>query len=245
MDIELLPNERIDDLQFKNLRIIQDQTAFRFGMDAVLLSDFATLKPRERVIDLGTGSGIIPLLLYMRQPTAQYKGIEIDPAALGRARRSVQLNGISSDEISLLHGDIRRIKDTFPANCADLVVCNPPYHVSPGGPVNHGIARMEESCTLQDVCYAARYLLINRGRFCMIYPAVRLQEVCVTLAQNGLSMKRLRFIQHEPGRSPKLMLLEAYMGAKCGETQVLAPLIIQENGQDSVEIRRIYHMDAQ
>lgn len=242
MDIELLPNERIDDLQFKNLRIIQDQSAFRFGMDAVLLADFATPKPRARVIDLGTGSGIIPLLLYMREPAAQYKGIEIDPAALDRAQRSVRLNGISSDQITLLPGDIRCIKDHFPANSAELVVCNPPYHIAPGGPVNHGMARMEESCTLQDVCYAARYLLINRGRFCMVYPAVRLQEACVALAQNGLSMKRLRFIQHEHGRNPKLMLLEAYMGAKSGETQVLAPLIIRENGQDSPEIKRIYHI---
>ena len=125
----------------------------------------------------------------------------------------------------------------------DLVVCNPPYHVAPGGDVKNGCARMEESCTLQDVCYAARYLLINRGRLCMVYPAARLQEVCLTLHQNGLSLKRLRFIHHEAHRPPKLMLLEAYMGAKMGETQVLPPLVIKENGQDSAEIRRIYHMD--
>ena len=244
MNINLLPTERVDDLQFRNLHIIQDQNAFRFGMDSVLLADFALPKPGERVFDLGTGSGIIPLLLYMREPKAHYQGIEIDEAALSRACRSMDLNDISAEKIHLFYGDIRKINQYSPANCADLVVCNPPYHVAPGGTVHHGQARMEESCTLQDVCYAARYLLINRGRFCMVYPAVRLQEVCITLAKNGLSLKRLRFIQHTADRKPKLMLLEAYMGSKQGETQVLPPLIIQENGQDSAEIRRIYHMDS-
>ena len=243
MDINLLPNERIDDLQFKNLRIIQDANAFRFGMDQVLLADFSSPRPRDRVMDLGTGSGILPLLLYMREPSARYHGMEIDDQALNRALRSLQLNGIDKSHIHLFHGDIRNIGAFCKANSMDLVVCNPPYHVAPGGDVKNGGARMEETCTLQDVCYAARYLLINRGRFCMVYPAVRLQEVCLTLAQNGLALKRLRFIHHEAHRPPKLMLVEAYMGAKMGETQILPPLIIKENGQDSAEIRRIYHMN--
>lgn len=243
MDINLLPNERIDDLQFKNLRIIQHETAFRFGMDSVLLADFAAPRPNDRVMDLGTGSGILPLLLYMREPSCRYHGVEIDKEALYRAQRTLLLNDIGEDRIALFHGDIRKIGASFAANSMDLVVCNPPYHIAPGGEVKNGGARMEETCTLQDVCYAARFLLFNRGRFCMVYPAVRLQEVCLTLAQNGLALKRLRFIHHESHRPPKLMLLEAYMGAKMGETQVLPPLVIKENGEDSEEIKRIYHMD--
>lgn len=243
MNTKLLPGERIDDLQFSGLRIIQHEHAFRFGMDSVLLADFASPRPRERVMDLGTGSGILPLLLHGREKSCRYYGIEIDQEALYRAQRSLILNAIPEGDIVLQHGDIRHIGAFFPANSMDLVVCNPPYHIAPGGQVKNGGARMEESCTLQDVCYAARYLLINRGRFCMVYPAVRLQEVCLTLADNGLSLKRLRLIQHDVHRTPKLMLLEAYMGVRMGETQVLPPLILQQNGQDSAEIRRIYHMD--
>ena len=243
MKIELLPGERIDDLQFHNLHIIQNENAFRFGMDSVLLADFASPRPKERVMDLGTGSGILPLLMYMREPNARYHGIEIDEDALNRALRSLQLNSIGNDRITLQHGDIRKIGANFPANSMDLVVCNPPYHVAPGGKVNHGVARMEEMCSLKDVAYAARYLLINRGRFCMVYPAVRLQEVCITLAEMGLAIKRIRFIHHQVHKKPKLMLVEAYMGGRIGEVQVMEPLIIQENGENSAEIKRIYHQE--
>lgn len=243
MDIKLKPNERIDDLQFNDLHIIQSSTAFRFGMDSVLLSDFAAPKPNERVVDLGTGSGILPLLMLMREKSATFKALELDEEALDRAQRTLLINHISPEQISLIHGDIRKISQSLPANSCDLVVCNPPYHVAPGGAVKNGQARMEETCSLQDVCYAARYLLINRGRFCMVYPAVRLQEVLITLKQNGLALKRLRFIHHEVHKPPKLMLLESYMGSRLGETQVMPPLIIQENGRQSEEIKRIYHID--
>lgn len=243
MDIKLLEHERIDDLQFGGLRIIQSEKAFRFGMDAVLLADFAQPKSREAVVDLGCNGGIITLLLHGREPSCQYLGIDIDAQALDRAQRTLALNNISCEDIRYIHGDIRNINALCHANSATLIVCNPPYHVAPGGNTLHENARMEASCTLQDVAYAARFLLKNRGRLCMIYPTARLQELCITLEKNGLSVKRLRFIQHRSDLKPKLMLVESYMGAKGGEVQVLPPLIIEENGQESPEIRRIYHMN--
>lgn len=241
----LLPGERIDDLQFKALRIIQSPDAFRFGMDAVLLADFARVKNGMRVCDLGTGTGILPLLLSGRADGLHCDAVEIQPDAADRAARSVALNGLQH-VVSIHRQDLRRVREFLPHAAYQLVICNPPYSPeraaipSPDAALRG--ARHETLCTLEDVAAAAEWLLRSRARLCLMLPVARLTDATATLRRHRLELKRLRFVHGNAARPARLVLMEAMLDVHAGVI-VEPPLIVhQPDGTDTDEIRRIYHL---
>ncbi len=244
----LLPGERVDDLQWKNLRVIQSPDAFRFGMDAVLLADFAQVRPRSRVCDLGTGTGILALLLSGRDPDMLCDAIEIQPDAASRAERSMRLNGLSG-RITVHNRDLKEARTFLPHAAYDLVICNPPY--SPAQASLHSpkaalrAARQETECTLDDVAAAAAFLLRDRGRFSLMLPAARLADAFETLRRHRLEPKRLRLVHANAARPARLTLIEAMLGVKPGLI-VEPPLIVKNpDGTDTAEIARIYHQETE
>ncbi len=241
----LLPGERVDDLQFMDLQIIQSPDAFRFGMDAVLLADFARPRPRSRVCDLGTGTGILPLLLYGRESTIACDAVEIQPDAAERAQRTMRLNGLES-RIKIFNRDLKEIRSFLPHASYELVICNPPYSPSaaslPSPKAALRAARQESECTLEDVAAAAAWLLRDRARFCLMLPAPRLTEAFETLKEHRLEPKRLRLVHANASRPARLALIETMLAVHPGLT-IEPPLIVKDsNGKDSDEIRRIYHL---
>ncbi|MBR5111709.1 MAG: methyltransferase [Clostridia bacterium] len=241
----LLPGERVDDLQLMGLRVIQSPEAFRFGMDAVLLSDFARVRPRSRVCDLGTGTGILPLLLYGRERSITCDAVEIQPDAAERAQRTMRLNGLES-VISVQTGDLRKVRDFLPPAAYDLVVCNPPYSPSaaslPSPKAALRTARQESECTLGDIADAAAWLLRDRARLVLMLPAPRLADAFDTLRSRLLEPKRLRLVHAQASRPARLALIEAMRRVHPG-LAVEPPLIVKTpGGCDTEEIRRIYHL---
>ena len=246
MDSLLLPGERIDDLQFMNLRIIQSPDAFRFGMDSVLLADFARARPRSRVCDLGTGSGILPLLLYGRSPDITCDAVEIQPDAAERAGRSMRLNGLE-DKITVHNRDLKEARAFLPHAAFDLVICNPPYSPEKASLASTRpalrTARQEGGCTLEDVAAAAAWLLRSRARFSLMLPAARLTDAFDTLRRHRLEPKRLRLVHANVQRPARLALMEAMLDVNPGLI-IEPPLIIHDlDGMDTQELRRIYHME--
>lgn len=241
----LLPGERMDDLQLCNLRIIQSPDSFRFGMDAVLLSDFARVRPGSRVCDLGTGTGILPLLLYGRAGQLQCDAVEIQPDAADRARRSMILNGLEN-AIQVHHGDLRQIRSLLPHAKYDLVICNPPYTPEKSALLSPNVAlstaRQETHCTLSDIVAAAAWLLRNHARFALMLPSARLTDAFETLRQYRLEPKRLRLVHGNVNRPARLALIEAMLDVRPGLI-IEPPLIVKdEKGNDTDEIKRIYHI---
>ena len=241
----LLPGERIDDLQWMGLRVIQSPRAFRFGMDAVLLADFAQAKPRSRVCDLGTGTGILPLLLYGREQQILCDAVEIQPDAAERAARTMRLNGLA-DKITVHRQDLRSIRDFLPRGEYDLVICNPPYSAqasslpSPNPALR--AARQEGDCTLADVADAAKWLLRHHGRLALMLPTARLSDAFDVLRARRLEPKRLRLVHAGAEKPARLALIEALLFAHPGLT-VDPPLItLGPDGRETAEVRRIYHM---
>ena len=236
-------NERIDDLQRGGLRVIQRTDAFRFGTDSVLLSDFASPRRHDRVCDLGTGTGVIPLLLYGREPTITADAVELQPDMAALAARSMALNGLES--VLRVHaGDLRNIRELLPHGQYDLVTCNPPYGKAGGTLLNPAegkrLARHEESCAIADVARAARWLLRSGGRLCVVFPAPRLMELCDALRACRLEPKRLRLAHSRADKAAHLCLLEGMLDAHPGLT-VEAPLVIfGAGGGYTEEMRRIY-----
>lgn len=246
MDARVRPGERIDDLMIDNMKLLQRADRFRFGTDAVLLSDFATPKKDDRAVDFGTGTGILPLLMHARQKGATYDAIEIQPEMAEMAARSVELNGLS--EIIRVHeNDLRGAAKWLGYENYTLVVCNPPY--SPAGTAlisqtdAHRIARHEGECTIEDICRSASELLKNGGRLKMIYPAPRLFDLMYTMRAHRLEPKNIRTIHQTKDSEPKLALIGAAKGAK-SMLHWMPPLILsEENGEPSAEWRRIYHAE--
>ena len=190
-------NERIDDLQRGGLRVIQRADAFRFGTDAVLLADFAAPRRHDRVCDLGTGTGIIPLLLYARENTISADAVEIQPDMADMAARSMAMNGLN-EKIRVLPGDLRSIRTLLPHARYDLVTCNPPYGKAGGTLLNPDaskrLARHEESCAIEDVACAAAWLLQNGGRLCCVFPAARMIELSDAMRKYRMAPKRIRMV---------------------------------------------------
>lgn len=240
----LLPDERIDDLQWMGLRIIQSPSAFRFGMDAVLLADFAGAHDGLRICDLGAGTGILPLLLYGRAQDILCDAVEIQPDAADRAGRTMRLNGLA-DRITVHHRDLREVRQFLPHAQYDLVICNPPYSPQdtslPSPRAALRTARQEGECTLQDVADAAQWLLCHHGRLVLMLPVVRLVDALNTLRACRIEPKRLRLVHARVDRPARLALIEGMRYAHPG-LQVQPPLITQNpDGTETDEIRRIYH----
>lgn len=242
----LLPGERIDDLQLGNLRIIQSPDAFRFSMDSVLLADFARVRNGMRICDLGTGTGILPLLLYGRASGLECDAVEIQPDAAERAARTIRLNGLEN-AIRIHCRDLRNTREFLPHAGFDLVICNPPYSPSESSlpspnPALRG-ARQEALCTLSDIASAASWLLKSHARFALMLPVARLTDAFETLRQHRLEPKRLRMVHANAHRPARLALIEAMLDVHPGVI-VEPPLLVKdENGADSSEIRRIYHLE--
>ena len=241
---ELLKDcERLDDLQRGGLYIIQDPDLFCFGIDAVLLADFAACRGEERVLDLCCGNGIIPLLIWARKPGTRITGLEIAGKSADLARRSTVLNGIE-DDIDIITGDIKEAAGIFRHASFDTVTANPPYMKSAGGRVNRSgavaEARHEISMDLDDLCTAAAHCLKSSGRFCLVHRPSRLPELISVLKAHHLEPKRMRLVYPAAGKEANLVLVESIKGGRA-EMRVMPPLIVYgEDGRYTPEIRRIY-----
>lgn len=243
MTINLKEAERLDELQRNGYHIIQNPGKFCFGMDAVLLSGFACAGKGARVLDLGTGTGIIPILMEAKTQAAHLTGLEIQEESADMARRSVELNGLT-DKIHIVTGDIKEADTIFPSASFDVITCNPPYMIDNHGIRNpHGpkaIARHEILCTLEDVVRQSARLLKPGGHFFLVHRPFRLAEIMVTLVKYKLEPKRMRLVYPFADKEPNMVLLEAARGGRSRMT-VEKPLIVyREPGVYMPEIYDIY-----
>lgn len=239
----LLPGERIDELHRKGYRIIQKKDGFCFGMDAVLLSDFAKAGKRDRILDMGTGTGILPILMEARMEGGHYTGLEIQEEFASMAGRSVALNG-QEDRINIVCGDIKEASSLFGLDSFDVVVSNPPYMVADHGLANpdrrKAIARHEVMCDLSDLLRETKKVLKNKGKFYMVHRTYRMAEIIHMMVEYDLEPKRIRFVYPYVDKEPNIMLIEAMKGAK-SRIKVEPPLIVYEKpGVYTDEIYRIY-----
>ncbi len=216
--MELLPNEVIEDLG-EGFKIIQNKTMFCYGTDAAALSDFIVAKPKEKLIDLCSGNGIIPILLCKKTRCSNIKALEIQQEVCELAKRSVMLNNLT-DRIEVICGDLRNVQQSFLCGSFDVVTCNPPYMPQNTGKVNVtesvNIARHEIMCNLEDVIKAAAYLVKNGGRVYMVHLASRLTDAIYLMRENNLEPKRLTMVSANHESEPSLILIEAQKDRKSG-----------------------------
>ena len=236
-------NERIDNLQRNNYKIIQDPERFCFGMDAILLSGFAKAKEGDRVIDLGTGTGIIPILMEAKTKASDLIGLEIQPESADMAQRSVELNHLES-KIRIVTGDIKEASSLFGAATFDVVTSNPPYMTEHHGITNEkspkAIARHELLCTLEDVISQAARLLRPGGSFYMVHRPFRLVDIMVLMREYHLEPKRMKLVYPYIDKDPNMVLIEGLRGGRPRMT-VEKPLIVyKEPGVYTDEIYEIY-----
>ena len=239
-----MKNETIDDLQLDGLKLIQKTDNFRFGVDAVLLSDFAKPKKNDRVLDIGTGTGIIPILIAAKTGAAHITGIEIQPEMAEMASRSVKMNELS-ERINILHGDIRDWESVFSKGEFDLVVANPPY-MSVNSAIKSSsdakaIARHEIKCTLEDLVSAAAGVLKPNGKFALIHKPARLVDILDLFRKNSIEPKLLRFVFSKNDVPPSMVLVH---GTKFGKKELRVKenlYIFNQDGSYSDEINRIYN----
>lgn len=245
--IELKPGERIDELQRNGYGIIQSEDNFRFGMDAVLLSGFAGVKKGGTAVDLGTGTGIIPILMEAKTEGRQFFGLEIQEAMAEMASRSVRLNGLE-EKIHIINGDICCVADipelVGVLGRADTVTCNPPYMKESHGIKNpedaKAIARHEIKCSLSDVCRAASRLLRSRGHFYMVHRPLRLTEIIEEMRKCRLEPKRIKPVYPFIDKEANMVLIEAVKDG-AAECRFESPVIVySEPGKYTDEIYRIY-----
>ena len=244
MDLILLPGERVDDLQLNNLHIIQSENDFRFGMDAVILSDFARVRPREHVIDMGTGTGILPILLSAQRDDATFSAIELQPRMADMAQRSVTLNGLN-ERIHIYTADMKDAAHLLGYQCAHMVVSNPPYGKQ-GSTLKNAtnsvtLARHEEDAGIDSWVKACAAVLRNMGRLCMVFPAQRLLELTDAFRNHRIEPKRIRMVCAKLDRAPYLVLLEGMKNAKPGLLWMPPLVVYEEDGRETAEIDRIYH----
>lgn len=243
MITDLMENERLDDLQRNGLKIIQKTDGFCFGMDAVLLSGFASVKPGERALDLGTGTGIIPLLLSAKTKGDHFTGLEIQTEIMKMAQRSVALNGLEK-KIDIIQGDIKEASRIFGAASFDVVTSNPPYMNDAHGLKNPGdvkaISSHEVLCTLEDVVREGTKALKPGGRFYMVHRPHRLAEIITVMRQYKLEPKRMKFVHPFADKDANMVLIEAVRGG--GAWLKLEPPVIvyKEPGVYTDEIYEIY-----
>lgn len=236
--------ERVDDLHRAGLQIIQDPKRFCFGVDAVLLTGIVKLKENERLLDLGTGTGIIPILLTAKTDGRSFAGLEIQPESVEMARRSVALNGLEGI-VTIDEGDIKNATNLYKRSSFDVITANPPYMNHGGGLLNayapRAIARHELLCTLEDVIAAAAKLLKTNGRFYMIHRPHRLTDILVLLRQYAIEPKFLRLIHSHADKEPAMVLIEAVRNGRA-MLKVAPPLFIYNpDGSYTDEVKEIYY----
>lgn len=240
------PDERLDDLQLGGLRILQKRQGFRFGMDAVLLSDFAQVRPRDRLADFGTGTGILPLLLHGRGKGASCEAFELQADMAEMAARTMRLNGLQ-DKVHVHALPVERAEEIVPRGSLDAIVCNPPYGL-PGATLHNPseplrVARHQACGGLDEWFRVAHLLLRGKGRLSLVFPAPQMLLLMNALQKAHLEPKRFRLVYPAPDQSANLVLLEAMKDAK-PMLHPEPPLIIrQKDGRETSELRKIYHLD--
>ena len=237
MTSELRPGERLDDLQIGGLELIQDPKKFCFGVDAVFLSDFVRIRPGENVLDLGTGNGIIPVLLSAKTEARHITGLEIQADTAEMARRSVAHNHLE-DRIDIVTGDIKEAAELFKPAFFDVITTNPPYMRVDHGMRNpddaKAIARHEVLCSLDDILRESMRLMQDKSRFYMIHRPFRLTEIMIKMHQYKIEPKRIRFVHPYIDKEPAMVLIEGVRGAKPRVT-VEPPLIIYDRNGTAEE----------
>ncbi len=244
MNIELRENERIDDLEYKGLKIIQNKNGFCFGIDSVLISDFAKeIKSNSIVADLGTGTGIISILIVEKTSAKKVYGVEIQDYVADMARRSIILNNLS-EKVSIINEDIKKIEKVLGLASCDVVITNPPYKKIGTGLLNDDmsklISRHEIKCTLEDVIENSFKILKDRGEFYMVHRPDRLVDIVYIMRKNKIEPKELRLVYSNENSKPKLVLIKGIKNAR-SELKIDKPLYIYNlDGTYTDEILEIY-----
>lgn len=241
--IYIKENESIDDLQLKGLNLIQKIDGFKFGVDAVLLADFANVKKKHRVMDLCTGTGIIPFLIYGKYEPIEVYGLEIQNDMIEMAKRSVKLNSLE-EKIVFVAEDLKNTEYLKKLKKFDVVTVNPPYKLNNAGIVNQSdklaIARHEVLCNLEDVISSSRILLKDNGRLFMVHRPERLADIFILMRKYKIEPKRVKMVHPKMGKAPNIVLVE---GQRDGGAYLKwePPLYVyNENGRYTKEIDLIY-----
>lgn len=234
-----------DELKRFGLTLLQPKDGYRFTLDPLLLCDFSGACREERIADLGTGSGVMALVLARMAPQARVTAFEQDAAAAELARENAVMNGLG-EQVTVLHEDVLQVRRHLPVSCCDLVVSNPPYRKQGRGRLNPHpgklAARHETTAGLADFLAAAKYLVKPGGRICMVYHPERLVDLMVEAAAQKLAMVRLRMVHGAPEAVAKVFLVELAKGRKNVALQVLPPLVVRSDGENYTdEVRRILH----
>ncbi len=245
MEIKLKENETIEDLQYKNLKIIQNKKGFCFGMDSILLSDFAKkIKKNAKVLDLGTGTGIIATLLCKKTQLKEILGIEKQKEVYEMAKRSIQLNQLQ-EQFKILNEDILNLTNILEKNTFDAIVTNPPYKKKDTGITNEEekkiISRHETTATLEDFIKASKELLKDKGEFYMVHRPDRLVDILSLMRHYKIEPKTLRFVYSNETSEPKLILVKGIKNAKPFLKVQENLYIYNKNGEYTDEINKIYH----
>ncbi len=244
MNVDIKSHERVDDLHRNGYMLIQDPKMFCFGVDAVLLSDFAYAKKGDKVLDLGTGTGVIPILMSAKTNAEKFFALEIQHESVDMAKRSVMLNGLD-DRIEIMEGDIKNAAAIFKHSYFDVITTNPPYIDSKGGIKNNfdpkTIARHEVLCSLEDIANAAQKLLKFGGKLFMVHRPHRLTDIICVLREHKLEPKKIRFVQPYNGKEPNMVLVEAVRSGKPMLNVMPALIIYKPDGTYTDEIIDIYY----
>lgn len=245
MITNLKPEERLDDLQINGYELIQHPGKFCFGMDAVLLANFARVKKNECALDLGTGTGIIPILLTAKTEGRHFTGLEIQEESADMARRSVAYNHLE-EKVNIVTGDIKEAADIFGPASFDVITTNPPYMIGHHGIANpsdaKAIARHEVLCDLNDILRESARILKPRGRFYMVHRPFRLAEILSKMIQVGIEPKRMRMVHPFVDKEPNMVLIEGMRGAN-SRMRIEPPLVVyKEQGVYSEELLSEYAM---
>jgi tRNA1Val (adenine37-N6)-methyltransferase len=236
------PGETFDALFQGKLKFFQSRSGYRFSLDALLLADFMTCRGAEKIADLGTGNGIVALILAHRHPSVSIIGLEIQPAMADRACRNVRLNGFA-DRVTIRRVDVRDVERAFDPGSFAAVICNPPYRRTASGRISPNaekkIARHEIAATLGDFLRAGAYLLPTRGHIALVYPVFRGVDLLKSMRDANLEPKRLRIVHSFADASAALVLVEGVKGGRTG-IEVLPPLIVYKEGkQYTAEVEAI------
>lgn len=246
-EVNILPDERLDELQLAGMRILQKKRGFRFGMDAVLLADFAGIDAKASVVDFGTGTGILPILLYGRGKGRQFDAFELQADMADMAARSMQMNGLA-DTIRVHHADVIDAVKLIAPGTIDAIICNPPYGIS-GKTIRNPddtlcVARHQGEEGLMAWFRMAHRLLKGKGKFAMVYPAPQMLKAMEEMEAAHLAPKRFRLIYPRADKPANLVLIEALKDAR-PMLHPEPPLIVYEQDNTMTpELRRIYHLEG-
>jgi tRNA1Val (adenine37-N6)-methyltransferase len=225
--------ETLDALFQGKLKFFQSRSGYRFSLDALLLADFMTCRGREKIADLGTGNGVVALILAYRHPSVSITGLEIQPRMAERARRNVRMNGFT-DRVTIRRIDVRNVQQAFDPGSFAGVICNPPYRGATSGRISPNaerkIARHEIAAALGDFLRAGAYLLPIRGRMALVYPVHRGVDLLKSMRDANLEPKRLRIVHSFAAASASLLLVQGVKGGR-GGIEVLPPLIVYQEGK--------------